>query len=118
MESLKPENRPYFEAMVRQGIFPEKILDTRPLRKEILRTLGSVCLTLVGVSNVLYIHHEEAQRPLPLPFVHYSQPAIYEFVPGAARPQFHAGRRVFPTLGTLSRSIQKYLEHPHLIFST
>ena len=66
------------------------------------------------VSNVLYSRHE-AQRPLPLPFADYSQPDIYEFVPTAARPQFHAGKRISPTLGTLSRSIQRYEEHPHLI---
>ena len=46
MESLRPENRPYFEAMVWYGIFPEWLPDTRPHRKEILHSLGCIFFSL------------------------------------------------------------------------
>jgi len=34
----------------------------------------------VPIYNALYSRHEEAQRPLPLPFADHSQPDVYEFV--------------------------------------
>lgn len=120
MESLRPENRPYFEAMVRHGIslmgFP--ILDHIVRRYSI--GLGAlffpITLLCARFITVLWSHHEEARRPLPLPFADRFQPDIYEYVPAASRPQIHEGKSVFPILSTMSRPIQKYLT-PNLMLS-
>ena len=52
MESLRPENRPYFEAMVRHGIFPDEIPDTRSHRKEILHSLGCAFFPRIVVCSI------------------------------------------------------------------
>lgn len=50
MESLKPENRPCFEVMVKEPyIYSKKSLATRQRRKEILHELGCVCFFLDGI---------------------------------------------------------------------
>lgn len=123
MESLKPENRPYFEAMVKEfEIYSDETLTTtRKRRKEILHELGCVFFfpspviftSSLGAQIPLTCYfcsrHKEAERPIPVPLRVRAGDEKYEFVPAASSPKFHRGKRVFPTLGTMSKPIQGYV---------
>jgi hypothetical protein len=88
IESLKPENRPYFEVMVKElYIYSERTLGTRQRGKEILHELGCVFvldgIMVYWVLISLCSRHEEAERSLLAPFYKFWTGDRYEFVPPA-----------------------------------